>query len=97
MGVTSSEVPVTLLIPRDVYDRAADTAAREQRRVEELLSSWVEEGMESHLSTRELWERLSERYRARLEREGKLNQTPEEVIAELREQREKVANELYPD
>ena len=45
----------------------------------------------------EMLEEVSDSYRARLAAEGKLDQTPEEIFAELRAVREEVANELFPD
>jgi len=45
---------------------------------------------------RELFERVSREYRARLAREGKLDQSPDEVLQELRDVREQIAREFYP-
>jgi hypothetical protein len=60
------------------------------------LAVLVESGLNAELSHQERFDRLAEMYRTRLAREGKLNQTPEEVMAELRAIREKVADEFYP-
>ena len=45
---------------------------------------------------RELWEHVSEDYRARLAREGKLEQSSGDVLQELRNLREQITRELYP-
>jgi len=96
MSTATETVQVTLTLPKDIYERAAQTAQAEQRQVAELLSSLVTEGLSGRDSPREAFERASASYRARLAREGKLNQSPEEVLQELRDIREKVARELYP-
>ena len=89
-------VAVTLRLPRALYERAAQAASREQRTPEDVLSAIVAQGLSEQEQTRAQWEALSDSYRARLEREGKLTQTPEEVLAELAAVREAIARELYP-
>lgn len=42
-------------------------------------------------------EALSQRYRDRLAREGKLAQAPEDLLAALREQREDLVRRDYPE
>ena len=96
MSTSTQTVQVTLTLPRDLYERAAKTAQAEQRQIAELLSSLVAEGLTQRDSPREAFERASASYRARLAREGKLDQSPDEVLQELREIREQVARELSP-
>ena len=96
MSVNDQNVPVRLRLPKQVYERVVQTAADEGRPVAELLSSLVAEGLDVHATTRELFERVSAQYRARLDGESKLRQSPEEVFEELRKVREQVARELYP-
>jgi len=96
MSTTTETVQVTLTLPKEIYERAAETAQAEQRQITELLGDLVAEGLINPGSPREAFERASASYRARLARAGKLNQSPEEVLQELRELREKVAREHYP-
>ena len=87
---------VTLQLPKDVYERVSQTASHEQRAFEDMLSTLVGEGLNVHASFRELFEGVSAQYRARLIREGKSGQSSDQVLQELRELREQIANELYP-
>lgn len=96
MSTAEQTVSVTVTLPKAVYERVAQAAAHERRQVEELPSALVAEGLEAHASVRELFEHASELYRVRLAREGRLDQTPEEVLKELRDVREQIARELYP-
>lgn len=96
MSTTEQVVQVTLRLPKEVYERAAQTAVNEQRQLEEILNTLVVEGLDAHATVRELFERVSEQYRARLSREGKLNQPSDKVLEELRNLREQIARELYP-
>jgi len=96
MSSTDQTVDVMLRLPKDVYERAALTAAGERRQLEDLLSALVAEGLDSHASVRELFDRVSEQYRARLASEGKLAQSGDDVLRELRALREQIARELYP-
>ena len=66
------------------------------RQVEDLLHTLVAEGLEAHTTIRELLEHVSEDYRARLTREGKLDQSSDDVLQELRDLREQITRELYP-
>ena len=89
-------VHVTVKLPKEIYDRVAHTAAGEQQSLEDLLSVLVAEGLDAHATVRELFEQVSEQYRVRLTREGKLEQSTDEVLQELRAMREQIAGELYP-
>jgi hypothetical protein len=96
MSSIDQTVQVTLRLPKDMYDRVTQAALMEQRQVEDLLRTLIAEGLEAHATLRELLERVSEDYRARLEREGKLHQSPDDVLHELRDLREQIARALYP-
>jgi len=96
MSSTDQTVDVVLRLPKDIYERAALTAAGERRQLEDLLSALVAEGLDAHASVRELFDRVSEQYRARLASEGKLAQSGDDVLRELRALREQIARELYP-
>jgi hypothetical protein len=89
-------VQVTLRLPKDMYERVTQAALIEQQQVEDLLRTLIAEGLEAHTTVRELLEHVSEDYRARLVREGKLHQSSEDVLHELRDLREQIARELYP-
>ena len=96
MSSTDQTVDVMLRLPKDIYERAATAAASEQRQLEDLLSSLVAEGLAIHASVRELFEQVSEQYRARLASEGKLAQSGDDMLRELRALREQIARQLYP-
>jgi hypothetical protein len=96
MSKTDQTMQVTLRLPKDIYERAAQAAANEQRQLEDLLSALVAEGLDAHATVRELFEHVSEQYRARLAREGKLDQSSDDVLQELHTLREQIARELYP-
>lgn len=87
---------VTLRLPTDMYERVTHAAGVEQRQVEDLLRTLVAEGIEAHTTIRALLEHVSADYRARLAREGKLEQSADDVLQELRDLREQITRELYP-
>jgi hypothetical protein len=95
MSRAEQTVQVTLSLPKDIYERVAGTAVEERRRLEDLLSALVAEGLDAHATVRELFERVSEQYRARLTGEGKLDQSADGVLQELRTLRKQIVRELY--
>ena len=96
MSSMGQTVQVTLRLPKDIYERVTQAALMEQQQVEDLLRTLIAEGLEAHTTMRELLEHVSEDYRARLAREGKLYQSSDDVLQELRDLREQIARELYP-
>jgi hypothetical protein len=96
MNSIGQTVQVTLRLPKDMYERVTQAALREQQQVEDLLRTLIAEGLEAHTTVRELLEHVSEDYRARLAREGKLQQSSDDVRQELGDLREQIARELYP-
>ncbi len=96
MSSMGQTVQVTLRLPKDMYERVTQAALIEQRQVEDLLRTLIAEGLEAHMAIRELLEHVSEDYRARLAREGKLDQSSDDVLQELRDLREQIARDLYP-
>lgn len=96
MSSIGQTVQVTLRLPKDMYERVTQAAFMEQRQVEDLLHTLIAEGLEAHTTIRELLEHVSEDYRARLTREGKLDQSSDDVLQELRDLREQITRELYP-
>jgi siroheme synthase (precorrin-2 oxidase/ferrochelatase) len=96
MSSSGQTVQVTVRLPKEIYERVTQAALIEQQQIEDLLRSLIVEGLEAHMPLRELWEHVSEDYRARLAREGKLRQASDDVLQELRDLREQIAGELYP-
>ena len=96
MSSIGQTVQVTLRLPKDIYERITQAALIEQQQVEDLLRTLITEGLEAHTTVRELLEHVSEDYRARLAREGKLHQSSDDVLQELRDLREQIARDLYP-
>ena len=96
MSANKQTVTVTLPLSHDVYDLVSQAAASEQRSFEDLLSRLVIEGLDARASTREILERVSGQYRARVNGEDKSQESSDEVLQELRELREQIARELYP-
>ena len=96
MSSAEQTVQVTLSLPKDIYERVARTAVGERRQLEDLLNALVAEGLDAHATVRELFERVSEQYSARLTGEGKLDQSADGVLQELRTLREQIVRELYP-
>jgi vacuolar-type H+-ATPase subunit I/STV1 len=96
MSILTETARVTLTLPKDLYERLATLAHAEETPIEELLCTLIAEGLEARGTVREILEGVSAQYRARLAREGKLDQSPEEVLQELRDVREQIARELYP-
>jgi len=96
MSSMGQTVQVTLQLPKDMYGRVTQAARMEQRQVADLLRTLIAEGLVAHATIRELLEHVSEDYRARLAREGKLHQSPDDVLQALRDLRAQIARELYP-
>jgi len=95
MTETNPVVQVTLLLPQKTYERVAQVALTTKKQPEDLLSSLVAEGLDAHSSISEILERISVAYRHRLAQKGKLNQSSETTIQELRNIREQIVDELY--
>jgi hypothetical protein len=96
MDTNEQTIRVTLPLSHDIYHLVSQTAASEQRSLEELLSRLVIEGLDARAGTREILERVSAQYRTRANGEGKSHQSSDEVLRELHELREQIARELYP-
>lgn len=96
MSISDQTVPVTLRLPKDLYERVAHEADQEQQRVDDLLSMLVVAGLDAQATVRDLLEHVSTHYRTRLAEQGKLEQSGDEVLDDLRTLREQIASELYP-
>mgnify|MGYP000474179619 CR=1 FL=1 len=95
MTQTDESVPVTLQLPKLLYQQASETADGEHCQVEDFLSQLVVQALQNY-DAYKLWESVSEQYRERLAKEDRLNQPPDEVLSELSKVREEIAHELYP-
>lgn len=93
---SNNSVQVTLQIPKEIYRRVSQTADGEHCLVEDFLSQLVVKTLQVEENYK-LWKSISDKYRSRLEHEGRLDQSPEKILNELRLTREKVTNELYPE
>jgi hypothetical protein len=91
----NSSVQVTLSLSKGTYERLEQAAFAIQKRPEDLLNSLVTEGLDTQSRISEILERISTEYRNRLSKEGKLDQSSEGIIQELRDVREQIAYELY--
>ncbi len=97
METQIQDKPVRVLLPRETARRVEEVAEQENRSLDEQTALLLDEALDARSSPREIFQRLSSDYRSRLAREGKLDQTPDQILEELRRIREEVANELYPD
>lgn len=95
MSRSTQTVEVTVRLSKDRYEQIRQAAHMEHRPVEDILDGLIVEGLESQSSTREILERLSQDYRARLAQERKLSQSAEAVKQELDTLRERIASGLY--
>ena len=95
MSSGDQTVEVTLRLSKDRYEQMQQAARMEHRPVEDLLDSLIVEGLDSRASTREILEKVSQDYRARLAREGKLSRSADAVRQELSDLREHIARDLY--
>ena len=95
--VAEATVPITLHLPRSLYERLQQTAEAQHQTPEEAANEMVAAKIRQREDNRAGWEALRASYRAKLEREGRLNDPPEKVLQDLRDQREQIAHEHYPD
>src|SRR5258708_39755373 len=97
MAILEDNVRVTLTLSRRLMEQLDELAESRKSTRERELQWMIEDRVRRQLEVREHFERLSEMYRARLDREERLNQSEEEIMEDLRRIREQVANELHPD
>jgi hypothetical protein len=97
MPAVDDKESVTVTFPGPTMERVKELARQKNATTEQEIQHLVEYALHSEATVREKLEALSESYRARLNREGRLNQSAEQVMAELRRIREQVADELHPD
>lgn len=96
MSGSDQTVQVTVRLSKDSYEQVKQAAHAEKCPVEDLLGRLIAQGLEAHMTLRDIWDRVSQDYRARLARSGKLSQSAETVRQELRTLREQIARDLYP-
>ena len=58
MSTNAQTVQVTLALPKDIYERAAELAKSEEQPIGDFLSSLVAEGLEARGTVRETLERV---------------------------------------
>jgi len=92
----SDNVTIELELPRAEYERVEAQARKEHRSVSQVIPVLLHSELRRREKARRMLEEVSESYRELLASEGKLDQAPEEVLAELRQLRDEVANELFP-
>ncbi len=93
--MAQATVTTTIELPRELLERATETARRENRSLDTLLPDLIEAGLDSLEDIRQIWERVSASYRKRVG-EAELAKPSEQVLEELRDLRERVAHALYP-
>lgn len=88
---------ITITLPHAIVEQIEAMVGETGSTLESESARLIELGLRTKQDVRRQWRELSESYRARLSREGKLEQSPEDVMEELRRIREQVADELYTD
>ncbi len=96
MSGSDQTVQVTVRLSKDSYEQVKQAAHAEKCPVEDLLGRLIAQGLEAHMTLRDILDHVSQNYRARLDREGKLSQSAETVRQELHTLREQIARDLYP-
>lgn len=96
MAFHADSVTIQVDLPRAEYELVEAEARKERRPVSEVIPGLVSSELYRREKARRMLQAASESYRAQLAAEGKLDQTPEEIFADLRQLREEVANELFP-
>lgn len=96
MSRSDQTVQVTVRLSKDSYEQVKQAAHAEKCPVEDLLGRVIAQGLQAHMTLRDILDHVSQDYRARLAREGKLSQSAETVRQELRALREQIARDLYP-
>ena len=96
MSRSDKTVQVTARLSKDSYEQVKQAAHAEQCPVEDLLGRLIARGLEARMTSRDILDHVSQNYRARLAREGKLSQSAEAVGKELGALREQIARDLYP-
>ncbi|SRR5258708_24009455 len=96
MAAQTDGVTIQVELPRKEYKRVEAQTRKEHLSESQVIPGLISSELRRREKARRLMAEASESYRARLAKEGKLDQTPEEIFAELRAIREEVAKELFP-
>ncbi len=94
-GQTDS-VTIEVKLPRQEYERVEAQARREHSSAVEMISRLIDDGLLSRMTAREIMERVSVEYRARIAASGVPELTSAELLEKLRRDREAIVDELYP-
>ncbi len=95
MAAHKDSVTIQVELPRADYKRIEAQARKESLPVAQVIPELVSSELRRREKARRLMLEASRSYRARLVREGKLDQIPAEIFAELRGIREEVANDPF--
>ena len=90
-------IAVTVKLPRSIVERVDRRVAEHHSTREHQVAKLVESGLDAEMTWQERFDRLKTMHRERMQREGKLDQTEDEIWEELQRIRDQVANEYYPD
>ena len=70
MAVQADRIRIELMLPLDEYERVEAEARRQRQPVADMLPRLIEDGLLSRMSSREIMERVSVAYRARIATSG---------------------------
>lgn len=96
MSAQTLSVTIQVEFPAEDYRQLEAQARQEHVSVSQIIPDLVTSELRRRKKARRLLAEASRSYLARLAKEGKLDQTPEGIFAELRAVREVVADELLP-
>jgi hypothetical protein len=96
MESSTDSVSIVVELPSEDYARLAAHARDERATVSQIIPSLLSSALRRQKKAKDLFAQASRSYRTRLAKEGKLGQTLDEMMGDLREIREEVAEELFP-
>lgn len=94
LPVADERIPVTVPLPRRIYEKVADSAARGHRSVEEEVAGLVETGLASETSVDAILDEAHSAYLSHMKQAGRQPHTAEELWEQMRRVRKEVADEL---
>lgn len=89
-------ITVTVNLPKATFDRAEKLAIQRHKKLPQVLTDLVIEGVERRAILMKLWDEAKISYATRRAQEGKAQQSDEDVLTDLRDLRERIAGEKYP-
>jgi hypothetical protein len=94
MPVAEERVTVTIPLPKRVFDKVSDSAARAHRSLEDELAGLIESGLTCEINIDAALDEAYEAYLARMRSEGRQPHTAEELWEQMGRVRKEVADEL---